>query len=159
MLTIGLYALLSVLGLVLLLQQSPLLFQGMTYAGALYLLWLGFHNLMTKPDHVHQAGGAVTAKASLLGAARDGALIALLNPKVGLFFLSLFSQYVHADMSFADKALFVGTITFVDGGWYVLVAAVLARGKVLAWLKRHQLWVERGLGVVLILLALRIFLR
>lgn len=154
---IGLYALLSVMGLVLLLQQSPLLFRGISYAGAAYLLWLGYQGLMAKPGGGHQAT-VQTGAGSLQQAARDGFMIALLNPKVGLYFLALFSQFVHPEMSIVAKAVFVGTITLVDGGWYVLVATVLSQGVALLWLKRHQVWIERILGVILILLALRIFL-
>jgi threonine/homoserine/homoserine lactone efflux protein len=152
---IGLYALLSVLGLALLLQQSPLLFRGISYAGAAYLLWLGYQGLRAKPGNGHQVG-LQTAAVSLLDAARDGFMIALLNPKVGLYFLALFSQFVHEGMSFTAKTVFVGTITLVDGGWYVLVASVLSQGKMLVWLRQHQVGIERTLGCVLILLALRI---
>lgn len=155
---IGLYALLSVLGLVLLLQQSPLLFKGISYAGAAYLLWLGYQGLRAQP-HGGQTSDPLAAPASLRDAARDGFLMALFNPKVGLYFLALFSQFVHVGMSFAAKSVFVGTITFVDGAWYVLVAALLAQGQMLVWLRQHQVWIERGLGVILILLALRILLQ
>lgn len=154
---IGLYALLSVLGLALVLQQSPLLFRGISYAGAAYLLWLGYQGLMAKPGGGH-TDTTQTNTVSLWKAAQDGFMIALLNPKVGLFFLALFSQFIHEGMSFAAKAVFVGTITLVDGSWYVLVAAVLSQGLALLWLKQHQVWIERGLGVILLLLALRIFL-
>jgi threonine/homoserine/homoserine lactone efflux protein len=154
---IGLYALLSVLGLVLLLQQSPLLFKSISYAGAAYLLWLGYQGLTAQPANGHQANPP-TAAVSLRDAARDGFLMALFNPKVGLFFLALFSQFVHENMSLAAKALFVGTITLVDGSWYVLVASLLSQGRMLVWLRQHQVWVERLLGSVLILLALKILL-
>lgn len=154
---IGLYALLSVLGLVLVLQQSPLLFQMISYTGATYLFWLGYQGLMTKPGNGHQITKPGNA-ASLTDAARDGFMIALLNPKVGLYFLALFSQFVHADMSLTAKAVFVSTITLVDGSWYVLVASALSQGRMLPWLKQHQVWIERILGIILILLALRIFL-
>jgi threonine/homoserine/homoserine lactone efflux protein len=155
---IGLYALLSVLGLVLLLQQSPLLFKGISYAGAAYLLWLGYQGLRAQP-HGGKTSNPHAAPASLRDAARDGFLMALFNPKVGLYFLALFSQFVHVGMSFAAKSVFVGTITFVDGAWYVLVAALLSQGQMLVWLRQHQVWIERSLGVILILLALRILLQ
>ena len=154
---IGLYALLSVLGLVLLLQQSPLLVKAISYAGAVYLLWLGYQGLMAKA-HTGRHTAIQTHQATLLDAARDGLLMALLNPKVGLFFLALFSQFVQEGMSLTAKTLFVSTIAIVDGAWYVLVAAVLSQGKWLEWLRQHQVWVERILGGILILLALRIFL-
>ncbi|HRJ53991.1 MAG TPA: LysE family translocator [Candidatus Thiothrix moscowensis] len=154
---IGLYALLSVLGLVLLLQQSPLLVKAISYAGAVYLLWLGYQGLIAKA-HTGRHAAIQTHQTTLLDAARDGLLMALLNPKVGLFFLALFSQFVQENMSFAAKAVFVSTITLVDGGWYVLVASVLSRSRLLDTLRQQQVWVERILGGILILLALKILL-
>ncbi len=153
---IGLYALLSVLGLALLLQQSPFVFKVMSYAGAVYLLWLGYQGITAKPTPNHLPTDNQAHSVTLAEAARDGFLISLLNPKVGLYFLALFSQFVTPDMSLADKTLFVATITSIDGLWYVLVALVLSQGKILPWLKQHQVWVERALGVILIALALRI---
>ena len=38
---IGVYALLSVTGLVLLIQEAPIIFRVLTWVGAVYLLWLG----------------------------------------------------------------------------------------------------------------------
>lgn len=154
---IGLYALLSVLGLVLLLQQSPWLVKAISYAGAAYLLWLGYQGLMAKPGNGHHTH-LPTPTATLLDAARDGFLMALLNPKVGLFFLALFSQFVQENMSFVTKTVFVSTLTLVDGGWYVLVASVLSHSRLLDTLRQQQVWVERILGGILILLALKILL-
>lgn len=157
---VGVYALLSVLGLGLLLQQSPLLTQLISYAGAVYLLWLGIQGILAKPQQssLHHAESPSQPTASLLEAARDGFMIALLNPKIGLYFLALFSQFIHPGMGIGSKAIFVLTIIMVDGLWYILVSLVLSRGPLLAWLKRNQLWVERALGLVLMLIALRIFL-
>lgn len=157
---VGVYALLSVLGLGLLLQQSPLLTQLISYAGAVYLLWLGIQGILAKPQQssLYHAESPSQPTASLLEAARDGFMIALLNPKIGLYFLALFSQFIHPGMGIGSKAIFVLTIIMVDGLWYILVSLVLSRGPLLAWLKRNQLWVERALGLVLMLIALRIFL-
>lgn len=156
---VGVYALLSVLGLGLLLHQSPVLMKVLSYGGALYLLWIGIQGIFAKPNgSTGHAELQTKQTASLWDAARDGFMIALLNPKIGLYFLALFSQFIHAGMGIDAKAIFVLTIIFVDGLWYVLVSLVLSQGPVLAWLKRNQLWVERALGVVLIVIALRIFL-
>ncbi|SDZ74752.1 Threonine/homoserine/homoserine lactone efflux protein [Thiothrix caldifontis] len=156
---LGCYALLSVLGLVLVLQQSPLLFKTLSYFGAIYLLWLGYQGITaTATPPAADMPNTPQPSATLWNAARDGLLIALLNPKVGLYFLAIFSPFINATMSLTDKAIFVSTITFVDGSWYVLVATALSQGNTLIWLKRHQQWIERALGCLLIVLALHIFL-
>lgn len=156
---VGVYALLSVLGLGLLLHQSPMLMKIISYGGAIYLLWIGLQGILAKPNSDSNHAELNTKQtASLWDAARDGFLIALLNPKIGLYFLALFSQFIQPGMGLDAKAIFVLTIIVVDGLWYILVSLVLSRGPVLVWLKRNQLWVERALGVVLIAIALRIFL-
>ena len=155
---VGVYAVLSVLGLGLLLQQSPVLAKVISYAGALYLLWIGFQSLLAKPSLGHHTEAIAEHSVSLFDAARDGFMIALLNPKIGLYFLALFSQFIHEGMGLWPKIIFVLTIIIVDGLWYLLVSLLLSQGPILVWLKRNQLWVDRALGVILILIALRIFI-
>ncbi|KLV04699.1 LysE family translocator [Photobacterium ganghwense] len=151
---VGIYALLTLLGLAVVLKQSPTLFQVMTYAGAAYLAYLGFNALRSK--------GGVAAKlaagepSSLLVAARDGAMISLLNPKLALFFLALFSQFVAIGTELSSRAIIVATPLLVDGLWYTLIAFVLSNPRVLDKLRMKAQLIDRLSGVVLILLAMRV---
>ena len=84
---------------------------------------------------------------------RDGFLVAFLNPKVALFFLALFSQFLQTDMAQAARIQMVLTSMFIDGGWYVLVALLLGRSRFLPWLRAHHHWVEKGTAVLLVVIA------
>ncbi|WP_311567822.1 LysE family translocator [Photobacterium arenosum] len=151
---VGVYALLTLLGLAVVLKQSPALFQVMTYSGAAYLAYLGINALRSK--------GGVAAKlaagesASMASAARDGLMISVLNPKLALFFLALFSQFVAVGSAMGDKVIIVATPLLVDGLWYTLIALVLSRPAVLETLKTRAQLIDRLSGVVLIMLALRV---
>lgn len=151
---VGVYALLTLLGLAVVLKQSPTLFQIITYSGAAYLAYLGFNALRSK--------GGVAAKlaagepASMASAARDGLMISVLNPKLALFFLALFSQFVAVGSGISDRAIIVATPLLVDGLWYTLIALVLSRPAVLETLKTRAQLIDRLSGVVLIMLALRV---
>lgn len=151
---VGFYALLTLLGLAVLLQQSPTLFSVITYAGAAYLAYLGVNALRSK--------GGVAAKlaagkpASLRVAARDGLMISLLNPKLALFFIALFSQFVAVGTEAASRAVIVATPLLVDGLWYTLIAVVLSNARVLDKLRHKAQLIDRLSGVVLLLLALRV---
>ncbi|MCS4504125.1 LysE family translocator [Arhodomonas aquaeolei] len=149
---VGVYALLTTLGLAAVVTADPLVYHGLALAGAAYLAWLGIGALRSGGAALEGAAGA-TAPVGVAGAARDGFLMAFLNPKIAVFFLALFSQFVHADMGVAEVGVFWATATVVDGGWYALVATALTRGRVLAWLRGHALWVDRLTGVVLLVLA------
>lgn len=152
---IGLYALLSLLGLAVVLKKMPVLFLFISYSGAFYLLWIGINAMRSR--------GGIAArliqgeKNNYLKCMRDGAMISLLNPKIGLFFIALFSQFIHIDVGFTGKIITVLTPLITDGLWYSIIALTLSRPKILAFLRARAKLLDRLTGVVLIALALRIF--
>ncbi|KAF0804306.1 amino acid transporter LysE [Alcanivorax xiamenensis] len=151
---IAVYAAASVAGLAALLHRFPWLETLISAAGALFLLWLAWKSGRAA------AGPAPEAEAHTThGAARDGFLIALLNPKVALFFLALFSQFIEADMGTPARLQMATTAVVIDGAWYSLFALVLARGPAPAWLARHHDWLERGTALILAGLALAVLAR
>ncbi|MDX1302756.1 LysE family translocator [Photobacterium sp.] len=151
---VGGYALLTLLGLAVVLKQSPTLFMFISYAGAAYLAYLGVNALRSK--------GGVAAKlaageqASFSEAARDGLMISLLNPKLALFFLALFSQFVAVGTEVSSRAIIVATPLLVDGLWYTFIAIVLSNPNVLDKLRTKAQMIDRLSGIVLILLAFRV---
>ncbi|QIR13736.1 LysE family translocator [Shewanella aestuarii] len=151
---IGVYALVTLLGLAAVLKASPLLFNGIALVGALYLAWMGIQALGSKGGMQQklQAGN----KTSMWIAARDGIAISLFNPKILLFFLALFSQFVLAAETIEGKALIVMTPLVMDGLWYSLIAIILSHSAILPKLREKALWIDRLSGLVLIALAIRV---
>ena len=78
-------------------QANPALFEALKYAGAAYLVFLGF-NLLRAALRGRGAGEAAPpAEASRLGTSqpfRVALLISLMNPKAILFYVSFFIQFV-----------------------------------------------------------------
>ena len=74
----------------------------------------------------------MTGNASNWAAARDGFLIALINPKIILFFSALFSQFVSVDSELWVKLLMAAIAGTVDTLWYMLVAWLSLRPGALA---------------------------
>lgn len=149
---VGLYALLTVAGLAAVLLARPALYRAVAIAGALYLLWLGMAALRARGTAVGSAA-AGTMPAGVGGAARDGLVIALLNPKIAAFFVALFSQFVAPDSGVRDGAILWLTAMVVDGAWYSLVAVALSRPGWTGLLRRRRAWIERLTGIALIVVA------
>ncbi len=151
---IGIYALLTLLGLAVLLKQAPMVFNGIAIIGALYLAYMGVQALRSKGGMADKlAAGEST---SALTAARDGLAISLFNPKIMLFFLALFSQFVMVADNMTGKALIVLTPLVIDGLWYTFIALVLSHSAVLPKLRQKSALIDKLSGVVLILLAVRV---
>ncbi|MEO1080153.1 MAG: LysE family translocator [Pseudomonadota bacterium] len=150
---VGLYAALTVFGISALLLSRPELFTLLQVCGALYLLWMAARLLRSTAS-----GPAVSEDApSHVGrAARDAFAVAFLNPKLAVFMLALFSQFIRPDAALSESALLIATATGIDGAWYTLVALLLSRGSWLDVLRRNATRIDRGFGALLAILALSI---
>ncbi|MCG3726654.1 LysE family translocator [Vibrio cincinnatiensis] len=151
---IGFYAFITLIGLAVLLHRSPLLFSSISYAGAAYLAYLGLNALRSK--------GGVAAKlesgesVSVVQSAKEGLLISLLNPKIALFFIALFSQFVSQGSELTSKIIIVVTPFVIDGLWYSLITLLLSSPKLLDTLRARAVIIDRLSGVVLVALAIRV---
>lgn len=154
---VALWALLTIWGLGVVVSESPLLFKVITYGGAGYLAWLGFKALTSKgAGPLQMKGDGQQQGDSLLKAGIDGLMISLLNPKLALFFIALFSQFVSTDMVLTDQLIMMATAGGIDGLWYVLVALVFSHSRVLNTLQRHSRWIDRVTGGIFMALAARV---
>ncbi|MGB0894776.1 MAG: LysE family translocator [Parashewanella sp.] len=151
---IGFYALITLFGLAIVLKQSPLVFNSISLIGAMYLAWMGINALKSKGTMEQKLSQG--KKSNLLTAARDGIAISLFNPKILLFFLALFSQFVRDANDHFGQALIVLTPLIVDGLWYTLIALVLSHSFVLPKLKSNAALIDKLSGLVLLLLAIRV---
>ncbi len=151
---VGVYALATALGLAAVLATQATLFTSLTLAGAAYLLWLGANALRGGDRFNPPAAAGFVASRSIIEAARDGFAIAFLNPKIALFFLALFSQFIPRDAGASEVIILAGTATLVDALWYALVATGLSAGRIAHWLRDHGIWIERLTGAALVMLAL-----
>ncbi|MBA5760827.1 LysE family translocator [Vibrio sp. 404] len=153
---VGIYAALSLAGLALALKNSPVFFNLIAYSGAAYLAYLGVCSLRSKGG----LSDKITASkdTTLLESARDGFLISLLNPKIIIFFLALFSQFVGYADNFMGRLIIVLVPVILDALWYSLVACFLSRPSTMTRLRKHAVSIDRLSGVVLIGLAVKVLM-
>ncbi|WP_099610875.1 LysE family translocator [Vibrio fujianensis] len=153
---IGGYAFITLVGLAVVLQRSPLLFSLISYAGGGYLAYLGINALRSE--------GGVAAKlesgesVSIIQSAKEGLLISLLNPKIALFFIALFSQFVSQSSELVSKIIIIVTPFIIDGLWYSLITLLLSSPKLLDKLRARAVVIDRLSGLVLIALAIRVLI-
>ncbi|ADE40681.1 export protein (LysE) [Candidatus Puniceispirillum marinum IMCC1322] len=108
---VSLYALASATGLGLLLLASPVALGVLQFLGACFLFYVGWKLFSSA---LRPASLDADTKALPLGHMfRDGFLIAIFNPKIAIFFLSVFSQFLSPGQSslvHVQMALVAGTI-------------------------------------------------
>ena len=149
----------AALGLTALLIAVPFAFDAIRLAGASYLLWLAWQAV--RPN------GTAPFEARLLPHDRPARLFSmgfvtnLLNPKVAMFYLSFFPQFLHPDRgSVLLQSLALGAVQIVISG-AINAMLVLGAAGITAFLSQSRGWLlaQRYLmGSVLGALAVRIAL-
>jgi len=146
----------TVLGIALVLRDNPTLFHLVRYAGAAYLVWLGWNCLHSGALATMDVNGNGNDTPTGWQAFRTGFLTNALNPKATLFFLALFTSIVSRTTPWPVQVGYGFWMLVVTALWFVLVAWVMVRPPVRAMFLRAGVWFDRVLGVLLWLLAARL---
>ncbi|MFT4518121.1 MAG: threonine/homoserine/homoserine lactone efflux protein [Halioglobus sp.] len=149
---VALYGLLTITGLAVLITRSPSVFFILQLCAALYLIYLGVNSLRGSA----YANPSEQALGSTRDAAVEGFMVAFLNPKLAVFMLALFSQFLHSDFGVREKSIMVATVGITDALWYALVTSLLARESFLAKLRKSAGTIDKVFGLILIALALSV---
>lgn len=144
------------LGLGALLQASETAYTGLKWAGAAYLLWLGLR-LILQPRHrlAMPEDGGMAGFAAL----RRGFLTNILNPKVGVFYVTFLPQFIPQGADIAAwcvlLALIHVTLSLI---WFAaLIAATAPLGRLLRR-PRVVAAIDRAAGGVFVLFSIRLAL-
>jgi len=152
------HVLAAAFGLSALLAAVPYAYDAVRYAGAAYLAWLAW---TTWRDAKPLPQGAAAQPAPAGALYRAGLATSLLNPKVALFQLALFPQFVDPSRgSVLAQSLVLGATQLVivagSDGLCVLAAAQLKRA--FSGATRWAAWSKRLLAGVFGALALRLLI-
>ena len=145
----GIYAMLAVTGLSAILIADESKFELLQWSGAVVLLWLSYNMLTYQPSgdkEEHQSSG----RRGFV----EGFMIAFLNPKILVFLVAVFSQFLDPQMTDIDRVVMALIAGLIDTVWYVLVAAVLSGTAIIDKLRDNSVLIDRMIGTVLLVLAL-----
>ncbi|MGH8134952.1 MAG: LysE family translocator [Steroidobacteraceae bacterium] len=157
----GLYvhALLSALGISVILMHSATAFTIMKIAGAAYLVWLGFNSMRSAARRSDSQAAGVVARAKVTPARcyREGFLTNVLNPKVIVFYLALLPQFIGPTDSVLLKSLLLTVIHFVEGIlWLGFVAYLVDRSRQFFMKANMRRCLDALCGTLLIGLGVRL---
>jgi threonine/homoserine/homoserine lactone efflux protein len=145
----------AVAGLSALLAASRTGYEVLKIIGALYLGWLGARTLWSLRRHGPTGSAEPEADTHARRFPRSGFVLGLatdvLNPKVGVFFVTFLPQFIPHHAPVTAYTLLLGALYIVGtAAWFALLVRLAARlGR---WLRRPatQRWMQRVTGVALL---------
>jgi len=151
---LGLYAFIAVMGLSSLLLSNEKIFHTLQLSGALVLIYLAYNMIIHKPSESSEIYESSGSRGFI-----EGFLIAFLNPKILVFLIAIFSQFINTDISTLDRFVIAIIAGIIDTTWYVLVALVLAGTSFIEQIRANAVLIDRSIGVVLALLAILLIIK
>ena len=162
------YALAVVLGLAALIQNSVFFVNALQIAGALFLIFLGCRMLfggiraLTGDIKVgvdtsdHSTSNADISALGLWQHALNGFLVVFFNPKVVIFLVAIFSQFLSTEQLISTQvsaALMAGSI---DAAWYALVGILASNQRFAAALTRASPVIDSAFGTLFVGFAIAV---
>ncbi len=154
-----LHGALSILGISLILVQSAIAFALIKYLGAAYLCWIGIKALNTARKGLDVTEKILPAKRkrTLVNAYVEGLLTNALNPKVSMFYLAAFPQFITlGETTAAASFLLVLVHSMINAVWFGAMVLLFSRLTKMTSSGRFQRWLKVVTGVVFVGFGLKL---
>ncbi len=152
-----LHSLFCVLGLAIIVTRSVLLFSLLKYFGACYLMYLGVKSLLSKHARASMPDSSRSfPEISVRAAFAQGFLCNFLNPKLAIFLLSLFTQFISVKATMHDKAIVAGVFLTESAIYWPLVVLFFQMPKVRDVFLRIQRLMDYVFGALLIGMGIKV---
>jgi len=146
-------------GLTAVFMAVPMAYEALKWAGALYLLWMAWQAVRPgarSPFQAQELAPDSTSKLMMMGF-----MTSVLNPKVAVFYLSVFPQFITPEHGSMFTQSIVLGLTQISVSFTVNLLIALFASGIAVWFVRNPLWlsVQRYvMGAVLAALAVRLML-
>jgi threonine/homoserine/homoserine lactone efflux protein len=141
----------ALFGLNALFHVMPILFMGMKLVGALFLLWIAFQIFSHAKEPLTLDGEGAQGNPFV-----RGFLVQISNPKVMVFFGSIFIAMLPASPPLWLLLALLAVVTFNEFWWYSVVSLFFGAGPVRVFYIKAKSWIDRVTGAFLGVLGLRL---
>ena len=151
---IGVYATLAVLGLGLILQANQTIFLLIQIIGLILLFFYGTIFILQKNskeiNEINQRQ---------LNSFFQGFSIAIINPKILIWFTAVYSQFIYLEATFFFNTILVATASIIDALWYIFVSIIVTGYGLKNFLIEKKILIQKITGIVLIFISIALFFK
>ncbi|MBU3006099.1 LysE family translocator [Paraglaciecola arctica] len=145
---------LSIFGISILLVQSAVAFTVFKMLGAAYLIWIGIKAIRNALNQTTttsiESPNETQKKVSIRNAFLEGFVTNALNPKVSIFYLAAFPQFISLEGNAFSAYALVTAHSLVNLIWFSIMVLALSRVKNAANSAKFKTWLNSITGLVFI---------
>ena len=145
---ICIYATVTVFFLEFILQNSEKIFFFIQISGCVFLIVLGLFFILKKNNK-----NKITTYRINSNSFSQGFIIAIINPKILVWFIAIYSQFIDINANIINKTILILTPSIIDAIWYSLVAILVTGYGLKEFFDKRKLIIEKLIGGLLIFIA------
>ncbi|WP_288996407.1 LysE family transporter [uncultured Psychrobacter sp.] len=161
----------SVLGLAAVIAHSQPLLTAIKWLGGAYLIYLGWQGIGAKPKQPVEtntftnninsnSNSNVTDKTeSSFATLRRGFFCNVFNPKAPVYFVAIFTLVLSPDIPLWQLSIYGVWMMVLQMAWFSTVVMLLSIPVILKRFQRFEHWIDRVLGIAMIVLGLNLIFR
>ena len=142
------YATVTVIVLEFIFRNSELIFFVIQICGSLFLVILGLIFILKKNNEKQIETSQIHSSSFA-----QGFIIAIINPKILIWFIAIYSQFIDINAGFINKTILVLTPSIIDAIWYSLVAILVTGYGLKEILNKRKFIIQKIIGLLLIIIA------
>ena len=146
---IGIYALFAVLGVALIIKTNLFVFNVIKSSSIIFLIYLGIKSIIDKDKLDFEKKDLSGGLTSFL----QGVSISLLNPKIFIWFVAIYSQFMSLENGKAYNLTLILTAGIVDTIWYVILTLLVTSNIALEFFKNKNVLLKKFVGSVFIIIG------
>ena len=151
---ITIYAIFAVIGIGLIINTNILIFNGMKIISIMFLIYLGL-KAITNKEKVNFENNELSGRATSFF---QGLSIAILNPKILVWFVAIYSQFMSKSNDFLFNTYLVLIAGVIDTCWYILLTIMATSDAALRYLKSKSDILQKLLGFIFIMIGMVLIL-
>ena len=147
---IGIYALCAVLGIGLIIETNILIFNAIQSLSILFLFYLGVQSIRSNDELDFKANEFTSGIKSFL----QGLTISILNPKIFIWFIAIYSQFMSATNNLSLNVSLILIACIVDGLWYIILVNFVTSRNVFEFIKNKSKLMQKIIGFLFIFISI-----
>jgi len=147
---IGVYALFAVLGIGLIIDNNIFIFNGIQSLSIFFLFYLGIQSIKNNSKLDFKKNELTSGIKSFL----QGLTISILNPKIFIWFVAIYSQFMSGDNNLSLNISLVLIACIVDTLWYVILVNLVTSKKVFEFVKNKSNLMQKIIGYLFVLISI-----
>ena len=151
---IAVYATFAVLGLGLIIKTNIFVFNGLKILSIIFLIFIGVKSILTKEKINFEREDMNENTISFL----QGFSIAILNPKILVWFIAIYSQFMSTDNELLFNIYLVSIAGIIDACWYIILSLVVTTASALSFFHTKIDLIKKIQGFFFIILGLLLLL-